>query len=602
MAVNKLLPFANGNSANVVDYATWSALTQILGQGFTTGVARSDYANRVFSQGALASYVLGQFVVDQTAQDADLNESVFYTNFKNALINYIKQNAVSLNTAQTVGGVKTFTSIPIVPTADAADNSQKVATTAFVQGEIASKANASEVVKLTGNQTIAGVKTFSDSPEVPTPASGNNSQKVASTGFVQNAVSSQAVKFDSVQTLTDAQKAQARTNIDAPANSDVVHLIGNESVSGVKTFADSPIVPTADEADYSQKSANTAFVQTRIRKTADDLQKQINALEGTVLTATEDATEAYSKAIPTSANLFKYAAIRNFGGRSIVWNQLVDSSTSTVTLISGRKYITVIGGTWTLVTGDGSSVSVSPGTDQVFDLTLMFGAGNEPATVADFLAIFPNDIPAFNAGEIKSAGVNKIVSKDSNSVEIAAKTIPQAILDLPGYGWSAGSAKNWVDWENKVYHQEVAQVDLGDLSWTVRGTGSSKRVLSSTLPALYLPNGNTPVNWISSDGYCGATNAAALLADVDSNVSGVYSYAGTSPENALYAVVNSTTATSANGKLNYELATPIETDISALIDDNTIEVESGGSLTFENTNGDSYRIPVPSSLVTMEKP
>jgi hypothetical protein len=52
----------------------------------------------------------------------------------------------------------------------------------------------------------------------------------------------------------------------------------------------------------------------------------------------------------------------------------------------------------------------------------------------------------------------------------------------------------------------------------------------------------------------------------------------------------------------YALATPIETDISALIDDNAIEVESGGSLTFENTNGDSYRIPVPSNVVTMEKP
>jgi hypothetical protein len=162
----------------------------------------------VFAQGALASYILGQFVVDQTAQDADLNETTFYTNFKNALVSYIKANAVSLDTAQTVGGVKTFTSSPIVPTADAADNSQKVATTAFVQGEIVSKANASEVVKLTGNQTIAGVKTFSDSPEVPTAMAGDNSQKIASTGFVQNAVSSQAV----------------------------VKLTGDQSIDGVKDF------------------------------------------------------------------------------------------------------------------------------------------------------------------------------------------------------------------------------------------------------------------------------------------------------------------------------------------------------------------------------
>jgi hypothetical protein len=69
-----------------------------------------------------------------------------------------------------------------------------------------------------------------------------------------------------------------------------------------------------------------------------------------------------------------------------------------------------------------------------------------------------------------------------------------------------------------------------------------------------------------------------------------------------YATLNNLIQSLAGVKLNYELATPVETDISALIDDNAIEVESGGSLTFENTNGDSYRIPVPSSVVTMEKP
>jgi len=38
---------------------------------------------------------------------------------------------------------------------------------------LASKANESEVVKLTGNQTIAGVKTFTSSPIVPTPTTNN---------------------------------------------------------------------------------------------------------------------------------------------------------------------------------------------------------------------------------------------------------------------------------------------------------------------------------------------------------------------------------------------------------------------------------------------
>ena len=47
--------------------------------------------------------------------------------------------------------------------------------------------------------------------------------------------------------------------------------------------------------------------------------------------------------------------------------------------------------------------------------------------------------------------------------------------------------------------------------------------------------------------------------------------------------------------LYYELGTPIETDISAyLSDDNLLQVEPGGTLTFENALADDYRLPVPS--------
>ena len=49
----------------------------------------------------------------------------------------------------------------------------------------------------------------------------------------------------------------------------------------------------------------------------------------------------------------------------------------------------------------------------------------------------------------------------------------------------------------------------------------------------------------------------------------------------------------------YELAEPIVTDISDIIGDTfqeSLNVESGGSLTFKNTNGDGYRIAVPSDI------
>ena len=57
-------------------------------------------------------------------------------------------------------------------------------------------------VKLTGDQTIEGVKTFSSSPVVPTPVSGTNNTQVATTAFVQNAVGSISVSPTTAQVLS----------------------------------------------------------------------------------------------------------------------------------------------------------------------------------------------------------------------------------------------------------------------------------------------------------------------------------------------------------------------------------------------------------------
>ena len=50
----------------------------------------------------------------------------------------------------------------------------------------------------------------------------------------------------------------------------------------------------------------------------------------------------------------------------------------------------------------------------------------------------------------------------------------------------------------------------------------------------------------------------------------------------------------------YKLKTPQEIDISEyLTDDNLINVEAGGTLTFPNSNGTDYQIPVPSEETYM---
>lgn len=45
------------------------------------------------------------------------------------------------------------------------------------------------VVHNTGNESVAGVKTFSSSPLVPTPSNSDNSQKIATTAFVKTVIS-----------------------------------------------------------------------------------------------------------------------------------------------------------------------------------------------------------------------------------------------------------------------------------------------------------------------------------------------------------------------------------------------------------------------------
>lgn len=157
------------------------------------------------------------------------------------------------------------------------------------------------------------------------------------------------------------------------------------------------------------------------------------------------------------------AVFSELRGKSLVWNQLVNIETSTnfptkvnsytlqynysgaalfyatiahIPSISGHKYLIKMkndgtgilrtvaqgdipyipaeqlnAGYVSIVTGGGTTSSVSLTNDSnqngtgkfyfnVFDLTLMFGEGNEPTTVADFEKMFPLPYYAYNAGKV----------------------------------------------------------------------------------------------------------------------------------------------------------------------------------------------------------
>ena len=128
----------------------------------------------------------------------------------------LSATCVKLTGAQTVGGVKTFTSSPVVP---APTNNTDASTKKYVDDGLAG------CVKTTGNQTIAGTKTFSST------ISGNiNGSSASCTG--------------NAATVTNG-----------------VYTTGNQTIGGTKTFSSSPLVPNVGTMnDNSQKAASTKFV------------------------------------------------------------------------------------------------------------------------------------------------------------------------------------------------------------------------------------------------------------------------------------------------------------------------------------------------------
>lgn len=170
--------------------------------------------------------------------------------------------------------------------------------------------------------------------------------------------------------------------------------------------------------------------------------------------------------------------------------------------------------------------------------------------------------------------------------------IPEAIRNLPGYGWSAGTARNYVDYENKRYVQCVGSVDLGTLDWTSR--------LSTVDNSIYVFISNDlNANNRGNSGLCSRYDL--VTSNIDATIVKKDKFFYYNPLNIAFIDKSYTDAAAFKQAMQgvilyYELATPIVTDISSLIPDDflrNIEVEAKGSVTFKNSNG-GYHIPVPS--------
>lgn len=538
----------------------------------------------------------------------------------------------------------------------AAENAEKSATTAGVSADTAERAaNRAETAKTAAETSATQAENAKQGAETAR-AEAVTAQNAAKISAAQASVSAQQTTADKNITAGYAKTAKTcadSTAADRQAVQDMATQVTADKTTvadhAAKVAEDRTAAETAAQTaqavadslpdDYvtavGKIAENTAEISA-VKLTDKELQRRVNALydmgNGITHQFETDSDTAYAKTIPTGAKLM---SVKSIGGHSeVIDGEIVSAGTESV-VEQGRNL-------WDEVWGIGS-INSSSGNDE---------GGTASIYSKNYIPIIPNSTYIFVfAGSIEFENVktrfydhnkkyigfndndgqtvypNRTFITPSNAFYVRftlppgygvvykndialiagssgsyapyhsnVYQIPEAIRNLPGYGWSAGTAKNWVDYENKKYYQCVQSVDLGTLEWFAGESGKVNFQTSQVTGQKLTKNYTILPNIICSKYSAKVQNAMWG----HTSVTGITTNANVDG----YVYVNDTSYTDATAfkqamqgvMLYYELATPIVTDISTLIDDDflrNIEVEAGGSITFQNSNGDSYRIPVP---------
>lgn len=532
----------------------------------------------------------------------------------------------------------------------AAENAKKSATAAEKSADTATQAaSRAETAKTAAETSATQADTAMQGAETARTETVT-AQNAAKISAAQASASAQQTEAD--KTITAGYAKTAKTNADSTAaDRQAVQTLATQVTADKATVAENAAKVAEDRTaaetaaqtaqavadslpeDYTTAvgkiAENTAEIG-RVKMSDKELKRRVDALysigQGITHRFETDSETAYQKAVPTGGKLM---SVKSIGGHSEVIDGEIVSAGVTEVVEQGRNLfdvekcaalglyygfeidtnktlqialkdektcptnvsfgiVYVHGNTmanW-LITSNGVRETITNSRDMTDSTQIMVACypGNKETmqSIADAFDIMLVD------GIYKSDTMPAYAPYHSN-----VYPIPENIRALPGYGWSAGTARNYVDYENKKYYQCVGSVDLGTLTWTAGESVSFKthHLAGQKLTKSYsiAPNFICPkYSTKTQNESWGKTSITGISAT--SNVNG-------------YIYVNDTSYTDATAfkqamqgvMLYYELETPIVTDISDLIPDDflrNVEVEAGGSITFRSSN-DSYRIPVP---------
>lgn len=548
------------------------------------------------------------------------------------------QAAENAEKSATTAGVSADTA---TQAASRAETAQASAETSATQSETARQGAENARQQAVTSQNAAKVS----AAQAATSAQQTTADKNITAGYAQtaktNADSTTADK-QAVQTLAEQVTADKATVTDHAAQVATDRTAAETAAQTAQSIADS--LPEDYVTAVGKIAENTAEI-ANVKLTDKELKRRVDALydlgNGVTHKFETDSKTAYQKTVPTGAKLM---SVKSIGGHSEVIDGEIVSAGVTEVVEQGKNLFdytdkiyhganiskvengviytkgltttvlnipTIVGNKYTLsfkvksnTANQGGlrwSLQTGKNTSYAHDSSLIKsevgyvanteyqGTVNFTATT-DFVSLC-GLATAFYDVQLEESDA----ATDYSPFYQTEYPIHEAIKALPGYGWSAGTARNYVDYENKRYVQCVDSVDLGTLTWTAGESVSFKthHLAGQKLTKSYsiAPNFmclKYPTK--TQDNLWNKPNVTGITADA--NTDG-YIYVN----DAFYPDVTAFKQAMSGVILYYELANPIITDISTLIDDDflrNLTVEAGGSITFQNSNGDSYRIPVPS--------
>ena len=138
-------------------------------------------------------------------------------------------------------------------------------------------------VTKSGNVTIGGTKTLSNSPVVPTPATNNNSTLAASTAYVK---AQNYLTGNQTVTLSGVVTGSGTTSVTTAFNASGVTLPNNSAAT------------TQATTDDSTKVATTAYVQARIGEVIGSAPAALDTLNELAAAINDDSS--FSSTVTTS--------------------------------------------------------------------------------------------------------------------------------------------------------------------------------------------------------------------------------------------------------------------------------------------------------------